>query len=83
MSEVTPIRPELPVHEEKAASSVDRWSIASTWSNASTDERDRRDVLVLGAICAAIRLIDCDEEDLAGDVLRLARDRLEAPAVPS
>jgi hypothetical protein len=37
-----------------------------------------RDALVLSAIRAAIRLIDCSEQDLAADVLRLARDRFEA-----
>jgi hypothetical protein len=41
-------------------------------------ERDYRDCLILNAIKAAISLIEGEERDLASDVLRLARDRLEA-----
>jgi hypothetical protein len=43
------------------------------------DARDYRDVVLLNAIKAAIQLIeDSEEPGLACDVLRLARDRLEA-----
>jgi hypothetical protein len=43
------------------------------------DERDYRDVVLLGAIKGAIQLIeDAEAPDLACEVLRLVRDRLEA-----
>jgi hypothetical protein len=43
------------------------------------DARDFRDLLLLDAIKAAIQLIeDADEPLIACNVLRLARDRLEA-----
>jgi hypothetical protein len=66
MAEVTPIRPDLPVRED-------------TLLLQYRDSRDLHDHLVLSAVCAAIQLIDiCNQKDLAADVLRLARDRLEA-----
>jgi len=40
-------------------------------------DRGLIDALVMSAICAAIRLIEADEKDLAMDVLRLGRDRFE------
>jgi hypothetical protein len=66
MSEVTPIRPDLPVPEDLR------------YCDTLDERRDLRDALVLSAICAAIRLIVHNEEDLAADVLRLGRERLEA-----
>jgi hypothetical protein len=44
------------------------------------DARDYRDAICLGAVKAAITLIDdADEADQAACILRLVRDRLEQP----
>ena len=77
MSEVTPIRPGVtlePDRSEQAARSCNE-AVRVPYID---EDRDYQDVLVLNAVKAAIQLIDAEESHLAADVLRLARDRLEA-----
>jgi hypothetical protein len=68
---ITPIRPGV------TPSEPDRSDEAARVPYVDYD-RDYQDTLVLNAMKAAIELIDAEEPGLAADVLRLARDRLEA-----
>jgi hypothetical protein len=76
LDNVTPIRPGVTPSEPECSGEP----IVATKPRVSyvDDDRDYQDVLVLNAMKAAIQLIDAEEPGLAGDVLRLARDRLAA-----